>query len=316
MKQTLSILSFILLTACSTKKEQFDAQGTFEADETIVSSELPGKLTSFTVEEGSIIKQGDTIGKVDAANLSLQKEQVEASIGALGQKTADVRPQVQLLENQLAVQQTQLQNLQHEKQRTEKLLQRDAATGKQLDDINYQIATAQEQIRVTRQQIEVQKSNTGTQNRSILSETAPLQKRAAQLQDQLQRSFIINPVTGTVITKYAEPGEITAAGKALYKIADLSTITLRAYLTGTQLPLIKLGQQVTVLVDSSSNNYKHYTGTITWVSDKAEFTPKTIQTKEERANLVYAIKIKVKNDGYLKIGMFAEVELAEKKTAL
>ncbi|MBD0378398.1 MAG: HlyD family efflux transporter periplasmic adaptor subunit, partial [Flavisolibacter sp.] len=164
------------------------------------------------------------------------------------------------------------------------------------------------QMAVTQQQMSVQRTSTGAHNRSILSETKPLQKRLAQFEDQLKRASIINPVQGTVITKYTEAGEITSAGKPLYKVADLSTITLRAYVTGSQLPQIKLGQLVIVLVDQG-NKYKEYPGTITWISDKAEFTPKTIQTKEERANLVYATKIKVKNDGYLKIGMYGEVDL-------
>jgi len=162
-------------------------------------------------------------------------------------------------------------------------------------------------MNVTQQQINVQRSNVATQNRGILSEGKPLQKRAQQLQEQLDRTNIRNPVDGTVITKYAEAGEITSSGKPLYKIADLSTLNLRAYVTGDQLPQIKLGQQVTVFVDSGAKNYRKLAGTITWVSDKAEFTPKTIQTKDERANLVYAMKVRVKNDGYLKIGMYGEV---------
>ena len=162
---------------------------------------------------------------------------------------------------------------------------------------------------VTQQQINVKKNDIATQNRSILSEAEPLKKRVAQLEDQQQRANIVNPVSGTVITKYAEAGEITSSGKALYKIADLSELNLRAYVTGVQLPTIKLGQQVKVMIDQGEKKYKEYTGNIIWISDKAEFTPKTIQTKEERANLVYAIKVKVKNDGYLKIGMYGEVKL-------
>ncbi|WP_315821896.1 HlyD family secretion protein [Paraflavitalea speifideaquila] len=162
---------------------------------------------------------------------------------------------------------------------------------------------------VTQQQINVQRSNVGTQNRSILSEGKPLEKRIAQLDDQLKRSGVANPINGTVITKYAEAGEMTATGKALYKIADLSTMTLRAYITGTQLSQVKLNQPVKVLIDNGAKEYREYNGVITWISDKAEFTPKTIQTKEERANLVYAVKIKVKNDGYIKIGMYGEVKL-------
>jgi len=299
----------VSLAACNSNKEKFDASGTFEADEVIVSSELNGKILSFNVDEGSVLKKDSTVGTIDAVNIALQKEQVEANIASLREKTSDVSPQVKLLQDQLTVQQAQLSNLEHEKKRIENLLKEDAATGKQLDDINYQVDALQKQMNVTQQQINVQKSNVSTQNRSILSEGKPLAKNIAMLEEQLSKSRIINPVAGTVLTKYAEAGEITAAGKALYKIADLSVITLRAYITGTQLSQVKLGQQVKVLVDDGKNKYKELTGTITWISDKAEFTPKTIQTKDERANLVYAVKIKVKNDGFLKIGMYGEVKL-------
>jgi HlyD family secretion protein len=163
-------------------------------------------------------------------------------------------------------------------------------------------------MNVNQQQIAVQKNAIATQNRSILSEADPLKKRVAQLKDQAGKAQIINPVTGTVITKYAETGEVTTAGKALYKIADLSTLNLRAYITGTQLSQVKLNQSVKVLIDDGAKKYKEYPGTIIWISGKAEFTPKTIQTKEERANLVYAIKVKVTNDGYVKIGMYGEVK--------
>ena len=299
----------VSLAACNSNKEKFDASGTFEADEVIVSSELNGKILSFNLDEGSVLKKDSTVGTIDAVNIALQKEQVEANIASLREKTSDVNPQVKLLQEQLTVQQAQLSNLEHEKKRIENLLKEDAATGKQLDDINYQVDALQKQMNVTQQQINVQKSNVSTQNRSILSEGKPLAKNIAMLEEQLSKSRIINPVAGTVLTKYAEAGEITAAGKALYKIADLSVITLRAYITGTQLSQVKLGQQVKVLVDDGKNKYKELTGTITWISDKAEFTPKTIQTKDERANLVYAVKIKVKNDGFLKIGMYGEVKL-------
>ena len=307
----LFLFSLILLQACHSKKEEFDASGSFEADEVIVSSELNGQLLSFNVNEGDSLQQGQVVGSIDADNLALQKEQVEASIQSLSEKTTNVYPQVELLQDQLRVQQSQLNNLLHEKERIERLVRADAATGKQLDDITYQVDVTQKQIEVTRQQIAVQKSNVATQNRSILSEGKPLQKRAAQLQDQISKSKIINPINGVVITKYAESGEVTAPGKALFKIADLSYLTLRAYVTGAQLSQIKLNQPVAVLIDDGKKDYRKYRGVITWISDKAEFTPKTIQTKEERANLVYATKIKVKNDGYLKIGMYGEVHLNE-----
>ncbi|MGC4036499.1 MAG: HlyD family efflux transporter periplasmic adaptor subunit [Chitinophagaceae bacterium] len=310
MKKVLSTVLIIITVFCSCNrnKNDFDASGTFEADEVIVSSELNGKILALNIDEGTVIAKDSVAAVIDAVNISLQKEQVEANIQALKEKTSDVNPQVKLLQDQLSVQQTQFDNLQHEKSRIENLLKQDAATGKQLDDINYQVDAIQKQMKVTQQQINVQKSNVATQNRGILSESKPLSKNVALLNEQLSKANILNPVSGTVLTKYAEAGEITAAGKALYKIADLSTINLRAYISGSQLSQVKLGQQLKVFVDDGKDKYKELTGTITWISDKAEFTPKTIQTKDERANLVYAIKVKVKNDGYLKIGMYGEVK--------
>jgi len=307
----ITAIASLLIISCNRSESNFDASGTFEADETIVSSEMPGKILSFNVEEGMRLPKDSIVGSVDATNIDLQQQQVEASIHALNEKTANVNPQVELLQNQLAVQQSQLDNLLHERTRIENLLKSDAATPKQLDDINSQIDVVKKSMAVTQQQINVKKNDIATQNRSILSEAEPLKKRVAQLQDQQQRANIVNPVTGTVITKYAEAGEITSSGKALYKIADLSELNLRAYVTGVQLPAIKLGQQVKVMIDQGEKKYKEYTGNIIWISDKAEFTPKTIQTKEERANLVYAIKVKVKNDGFLKIGMYGEVKLSQ-----
>jgi HlyD family secretion protein len=307
----LFLLSLALLQACNSKKEKFEATGSFEADEVIVSSELNGQLLSFNVHEGDSLQQNQVVGSIDAENIALQKEQVEASIQSLSEKTSNVHPQVELLQDQLKVQETQLNNLLHERARIERLVIADAATGKQLDDITNQVDVARKQMQVTQQQIAVQRSNVATQNRSILSEGKPLQKRAEQLQQQLSKSKIINPINGIVITLYAENGEVTAPGKALYKIADLSVLTLKAYVTGVQLSQIKLNQSVTVLIDKGADDYKTFHGVITWISDKAEFTPKTIQTKEERVNLVYGVKIRVKNDGFLKIGMYGEVKLNE-----
>jgi HlyD family secretion protein len=304
---TLISATALVFAACNRNGQKFDASGTFEVDEVIVSAEQTGKILSFNVNEGQSISKEQVVGIIDAENLSLQKEQIQASIQALREKTSDVLPQIKLLQEQLAVQQAQLSNLQHERTRIENLLKQDAATRKQLDDMNSQIDVLQRQMDVTRQQINVQRTNTSTQNRSVLSEKKPLEKRVEQLNEQIGKAQIINPVGGTVITKYAEAGEVTSAGKALYKIANLDTLTLRAYITGNQLPQIKLNQPVKVMIDSGAKAYREYPGSITWISDKAEFTPKTIQTKEERANLVYAIKVRVKNDGYLKIGMYGEV---------
>lgn len=307
----LTIVAAVALSACSNKDEKYDASGNFEADEVIVSAEQNGKLLSFNVTEGDTINKGTQVGSIDVSNAQLQKAQVQATIQSLQNKTADVQPQVDFIKKQLAVQEAQMAQQQHEKTRTENLVKADAATQKQLDDINAAIDQLQKQIAATRQQIQVTQNNVATQNRSITSEKQPLEKSAEQIQDLINKGQIINPVSGTVLTKYAMQGEMTNNGKALYKIANLDTLTLRAYVTGTQLSQIKLGQQVTVLVDKGAKEYKEYKGTLYWISGESEFTPKTIQTKDERANLVYAVKIRVKNDGYIKIGMYGEVKFAK-----
>lgn len=310
MKQYLFIAALSLaLFSCHSNEDEFDASGTFEADEVIVSSQLNGQLLTFNITEGDTLSKDEVIGKIDSVDVLLQKEQVQASIQSLSEKTTDVKPQVKLLQDQLAVQQTQLNNLLKDQQRFENMLKDGAVTQRQVDEINTQVDATRKQMLVTQQQINVQLSTTGTQNSSIMSEKKPLEKQVAQLSQQLAKSNIVNPVAGTVLTKYAETGEMTSVGKALYKIADISYLNLRAYITGTQLSTVKLNQTVKVFIDSGASHYREYTGTIIWISDKAEFTPKTIQTKDERANLVYAIKVKVKNDGYLKIGMYGEVKL-------
>lgn len=295
-----------IFAACHNGETEADANGSFEADEVIVSAESPGQLVSFHVNEGDLLPADSVVGKIDPGNIQLQKEQVEASIDALSQKTSSVQPQVKLLKDQAAVQQSQLDNLLYEQQRISRLLKADAATQKQYDDISAQIEVQKRQLQVTQQQIAVAESNTNTQNRSILSEKQPLTKRVAQLQDQLDKTTIVNPVSGTVLTTYAEEGEFANIGKPLYRIADLSVLNLRAYMTGDQLSQVKLGDSVTVRIDDGKDGYLNYRGKVTWIAAEAEFTPKTIQTKEERAHLVYAMKIKVKNDGRLKIGMYGE----------
>lgn len=296
----------LLLASCSGNKIDYDASGNFEADEVIVSAQQNGELLSFTVNEGQHIPAGTVVGQIDVTIPVLQKEQAEASIASLKEKTGTADEQVALINRQLAVQQAQLDNLNKERQRTQNLINADAAPRKQLDDINAQITQLQRQMAATKEQISVYRSNTATQNRSILSEKAPLEKTVQQIQAQINKGQIINPQTGTVLTRYALKGEMAATGKPLYKIANTDTLTLKAYITGEQLPLIKNGQRVQVRIDQGSKTYKMYAGNIVWISDKSEFTPKTIQTKNERANLVYAIKIRVPNDGYLKIGMYGE----------
>lgn len=301
-----SILASFIVMGCNNKHEA-DASGTFEVDEVVVSSEVTGQIKALNISEGSVLQKDSVVGYIDSVPLQLQKDEVIATINALQQKTINAGPSIKLLKDQIAVQKVQLADALYEKARIERLIKADAATTKQLDDQNTQINVLQKQIAVNEQQIKVQESATGSQNSSVMSQSKPLQKSVAQIEDQLKRTNITNPISGTVLTKYAMAGEFTTPGKALYKIGDLSVITLRAYITGTQLAQLKLGQQVKVLVDSTATQYREYPGEITWISDKAEFTPKTIQTKDERANLVYAIKIHVKNDGLLKIGMYGEV---------
>ncbi|MBV8327253.1 HlyD family efflux transporter periplasmic adaptor subunit [Chryseobacterium sp.] len=307
MKKAIIILSALISLESCRQKDRFDASGNFEADEVIVSAQQNGELISYSVQEGNSLKEGSTVGQIDVKVAKLQKEQAEASIKALQQKTGNISEQDLLVKKQLAVQQAQLEQQLHERNRTVNLIKADAATRKQLDDIDAAIEQLKRQIAVTRQQISVNNSNNNTQNRSILSEKAPLEKTAAQFQEQIDKGKIINPIDGTVLVNYALQGEIQTIGKPLYKIANLSTLDLRAYITGTQLSEIKLNQQVKVKIDQGEKGYKEYSGTIIWISDKSEFSPKTIQTKDERANLVYAVKVHVKNDGYLKIGMYGEV---------
>jgi HlyD family secretion protein len=296
MKPSNLVLFFsIVLAACAPNEKTYDASGTFEAVETIISAEATGTILLLNVEEGQTLKSGSTIGYIDSTQLYLKRKQLQAQIRAVLSKKPNISAQLAAL----------LQELQHaerEQKRVANLLRSDAATQKQVDDATSQVA-------VIKRQIAAQESSLGVTTASIREETLPLQVQMEQLDDQLEKCRIINVVNGTVLTKYAEAHEAASAGKPLYKIADLSTVILRAYITGDQLPSIKLNQKVTVLVDDEAGKYKEYPGVIQWVSNKAEFTPKTIQTKDERANLVYAIKIGVKNDGLLKIGMYGEVKL-------
>lgn len=307
MKQLLFFIAAALLISGCTRKNDFDASGNFEADEVIVAAQQNGQLISFTVQEGGVLKTGDTVGRIDVRLTELQREQTRASILALGEKTASPNDQAELVKRQLAVQEAQLAQQLHEQTRMQNLVKADAATQKQLDDINAAIDQLRKQMEVTKQQLTVSVYNTNTQNRSILSEKAPLEKKAAMLQEEIEKGLVINPVSGTVLIRYALPGEMQTIGKPLYKIANTDTLNLKAYITGTQLPQIRLGQQVTVRIDQGEKKYKEYPGSIFWIADKSEFSPKSIQTKDERANLVYAIKVRVKNDGYLKIGMYGEV---------
>lgn len=296
----------ILLLSCKENKD-FDAAGNFEADEVIVSAQQNGTILTFDVTEGQRLEKNQVVGQIDVQAQRLQKEQTQATISALQQKTVTPKAQIEVVRKQMAAQQVQMDQLQHEKKRIQNLVNADAAPRKQLDDIIASINQLNSQMAATRAQVELYQTNAATQNRSILSERAPIERSAAVIQNQIEKGQIMNPLAGTVLTKYAMAGEMATPGRPLYKIANIDTLNLKAYVTGQQLPQLKIGQTVTARIDDGKGGYKNYPGVISWISDKAEFTPKTIQTKKERENLVYAIKVRVNNDGFLKIGMYGEV---------
>ena len=295
MLLTLALTS--ALVACKPEKNDFDASGAFEAEEVIISSEASGTIRQLEIQEGQQLTAGQLIGYIDSTQLYLKKKQLQVQIEALLGKKPDIPAQLASLREQLKA-------AKKEQTRIANLVKADAATPKQLDDINAQIS-------VLEKQISAQQSSLAISSSGYSKETRPLQVQIEQLNDQLYKSRIINPMDGTVIEKYSEANEMASPGKPLYKIADLSDLILRAYISGDQLSKIKLNQTVKVFTDDGAGQFKETEGTIVWISDKAEFTPKTIQTKEERSNRVYAIKIKVKNDGYLKIGMYGEVKFED-----
>lgn len=298
MKTTkqLTLLFTLLLGvySCKNGNGNFDAQGTFETDETIISAEANGVLESFKLEEGQTLQAGDLIGTIDSTQLYLKKKQLQSQI----QSTLSQRPNIA---SQIAALQVQIKTAETEKKRIENLVKADAATTKQLDDVTAQLDVLQKQL-------VAQQTALNITSESISQATNPIEVQIEQLDDQLAKCRIINPIKGQVLSKYANEKEMVSAGKPLYKIADISTLYLKAYISGTQLNEIKLNQKVNVFTDGENAEAKGLEGTITWISDKSEFTPKTIQTKEERANLVYAIKIKVQNNGLLKIGQYGEVK--------
>lgn len=295
--KTLTILlaSTLVISSCSRDKYTYDASGTFEAVETIVSAEATGVVKKFDIMEGQTIARNTMIGFIDSIQLHLKKKQTEAQIRAVLSKQPDTS-------KQLAALFEELQHAEREQQRVSRLVASDAATQKQYDD-----ATAQ--VNILKRKISAHESSLGVTMKSLSEETLPLRVQVEQLQDQIERCKIVNAVSGTVLTKYVEEHEMVVAGNPLYRIADVSTLMLKAYITGDQLAAVKLGQEVSVYVDAENGEYKTYPGKVIWISDKAEFTPKTIQTKDERANLVYAVKIAVRNDGLLKIGMYGEVKI-------
>ena len=292
-----SVAIGLVLGACTSQEEQYDASGIFETTEVIVSAKGTGELQSFQVEEGQAVRQGEVLGWIDTLQLSLKDRQLAASLLATESKRLDEKRQVAHLRQQI-------ENLQREKERFTTLLNAKATTAKQVDDIDYQIKVLQNQLVATQEQINSSNSSLSRQSESI-------QAQRAQMEDQIRNAMISSPITGTVLTKYAEQGEFAVPGKALFKVADVSRMKLRAYITADQLTQLQIGQAVAIYADRGITDRKRYAGRVVWIADKAEFTPKTIQTRNERANLVYAVKIAVENDGFIKRGMYGEVRFEE-----
>ena len=289
--RTLLLLTFLVFcfSSCSNKNGKSDAYGNFETTEVLVSSEMPGKLVEFSAEEGENYKAGDKIGLVDTIQLSLKKDQIIAQRKASAAKIGNIQSQID-------VQEETKKTMMVDKDRVEKLIKDNAAPTKQLDDVNGKIKVVESQIQSIR-----------TQNNSVISEITAMDRQIDQMTDQIKRCKVINPIGGTILEKYVEPSEIVGAGKVLYKIANMDQMNLRVYVSGAQLSEVKIGQKVNVLIDKGEKEFETLQGCVTWISSQAEFTPKIIQTKEERVNLVYAMKIAIKNDGRLKIGMPGEV---------
>ena len=281
-------------TSCKKSDNNYDAAGSLETTEITVSGEGSGKLLTFDVEEGQELNAGQTVGSIDSVQLFLRKKQLMASGKSIQVRRPDVQKQIAVLEQQISTAKT-------EKKRIENLLKANATNQKQLDDINAQID-------VLEKQLDAQKTTLNSTNQGLTEDNEGIKLQVAQIEDQLKKCHIVSPISGTVLVKYVELGELVMPGKALFKIADTQNMILRAYITSNQLSQLKIGQQVKVSSDFGADKTRDYTGTIAWVSSKAEFTPKTIETRDERANLVYAVKINVKNDGLLKIGMYGNVK--------
>ncbi len=331
----LATLAFIM-ASCGEDKKDYDATGTFEATEVTVSAESSGQLISFNVVEGQLLNGGITVGQIDSRQLTLKRAQLATSndqlVATHGQLDANKRQlsanrqataSKQLdLKKQVASIRQQIANQQRERQRFSELLRDGAVPRKQVDDIDYQIQVLQKQLAATEEQIASQNAALAEQNKGIAAQIdginsqqagvsaqqAGVRAQQAQLDDQIAHTFVKSPLSGTVLEKYAEQGEFVSIGKPLFKIADTKRMFIRAYITSEQLKDVRLGQKVKVMADYGNGQKKQYNGVVTWISSRSEFTPKTIVTDNERADLVYAVKIQFQNDGYVKIGMYGEVK--------
>ena len=323
MKKTLLIASLAIIVAAGSKKEkEYDATGTFEATEVTISAEANGQLTLLSADEGQEVARGTVMGYVDKKQLELKKQQLEASLRQLDASrkqlaaTRSSNDSRQLdLEKQLASIRQQIANAQRERQRFSELYKDGAVARKQVDDIVYQISVLEKQLTATEDQIRSNNAAFDDQNRGISAQIEGVSQQAdgieaqiAQIDDQIAKADIVSPIMGTILEKYVESGELVTVGKPLLKLADTQNMFIRAYVTSAQLQQVKVGQKVKVFADYGDNQKHTYDGTVTWISNRSEFTPKTILTDDERADLVYAMKVALKNDGFVKIGMYGEVK--------
>lgn len=295
MKRSFAYPLLVLLAAsCVEGNKAYDASGVFESTEVTVSAEGNGKILSLDFQEGDRLEAGQIVGCIDTVQLHLSEVQLEASRRAVGSGRLDISRQIAALESQIGKQRQELD-------RFTKLEKAGASNRKQVEDIQAQIETLERQLAA-------QEESLNSSNRNVSGQADALEAQIEQIRDRIRKCVITSPVAGTVLAKYSEAGEFAALGRALFKVADIDNIRLRAYITADQLTTLKLGQQVRVFADQGSSGRKEYAGTLIWISDKAEFTPKTIQTRDERANLVYAVKIAVENDGLIKLGMYGDIK--------
>ena len=294
MKKYSIILLAICLAACGSKEKEYDATGTFEATEVTVSAEQSGALLRFALDEGDNIEAGSEVGLIDTTQIWLKLRQADATKTVYQSQKPD-------LEKQIAATRQQLENAQSEKKRYQELVSDGAAPSKMLDD-------ATNQVKVLQRQLDALVSTLNTQLSTLNSQLSTVDVQKNQLWDQLRKCHIVAPISGTVLEKYVEQGEFAVTGKPLFKMGDTHNMYMRAYVTTAQLQNVKVGQKVKVFADFGNEQRKEYAGTVSWISSRSEFTPKTILTDDERADLVYAVKIAVKNDGAIKIGMYGEVK--------
>ena len=285
----------LILAACGNGSDQYDASGVFEATEVVVSAKSAGEIMQFDIQEGQDVTAGCQVGYIDTVQLHLRKEQLSASLKAVQSRHYNVDRQIAALRQQIETQK-------REQKRFEELVASNVANQKQLDDITAQVDMLEKQLAA-------QQETLSNNNSGISGESLSLKAQIAQIEDQIRKSVIASPIDGTVLAKYAEPGELAGQGRSLFKVADIGNLFLRVYITADQITELKIGQPVKVYADQGKSDRREYPGTVSWISDKAEFTPKTIQTRNERANLVYAVKVAVKNDSYIKRGMYGEIKI-------